>query len=83
MFPFQNLEVYKKAFEIVVKFYDNQNRQNQVVQNTEYTPLNTNGFKMSNGQTNPNPSDNNLHQTHHNKLDNFVLSKCQEPHCIF
>jgi hypothetical protein len=27
---------YKKAFEIVVKFYDNQNRQNQVVQNTEY-----------------------------------------------
>jgi hypothetical protein len=38
---------YKKAFEIVVKFYDNQNRQNQVVQNTEYTPLNTNGFNKS------------------------------------
>ena len=38
---------YKKAFEIVVKFYDNQNRQNQVVQNVEYTPLNTNGFNKS------------------------------------
>ena len=38
---------YKKAFEIVVKFYDNQNRQNQVVQNVEYSPLNTNGFNKS------------------------------------
>ena len=38
---------YKKAFEIVVKFYDNQNRQNQVVQNVEYTPLNTNGFNKN------------------------------------
>lgn len=38
---------YKKAFEIVVKFYDNQNRQNQVVQNAEYSPLNTNGFNKS------------------------------------
>jgi len=38
---------YKKAFEIVVKFYDNQNRQNQVVENAEYSPLNTNGFNKS------------------------------------
>ena len=38
---------YKKAFEIIVKFYDNQNKQNQVVQNSEYTPLNSNVLNKS------------------------------------
>jgi hypothetical protein len=31
---------YKKAFDIVVQFYENQNKQNKAVENFEYKPLN-------------------------------------------
>jgi hypothetical protein len=31
---------YKKAFDIIVQFYENQNKQNKAVENFEYKPLN-------------------------------------------
>jgi hypothetical protein len=31
---------YKKAFDIIVQFYENQNKQNKAVENVEYKPLN-------------------------------------------
>lgn len=30
---------YKKAFDIIVQFYENQNKQNKVVENIEYKPI--------------------------------------------
>jgi hypothetical protein len=30
---------YKKAFDIIVQFYENQNKQNKAVENVEYKPL--------------------------------------------
>ena len=31
---------YKKAFDIIVQFYENQNKQNKAVENVDYKPLN-------------------------------------------
>ena len=31
---------YKKAFDIIVQFYENQNKQNKAVENIDYKPLN-------------------------------------------
>lgn len=43
---------YKKAFEIVVQFYESQNRQNQVIDEntTKYTPMQTNDHGKKTGQ---------------------------------
>jgi len=43
---------YKKAFEIVVQFYESQNRQNQVINEntTKYTPMQTNDHGKKAGQ---------------------------------
>ena len=38
--PSEYFLFYKKAFDIIVQFYDNQNKQNKVVENSEYKPLN-------------------------------------------
>jgi hypothetical protein len=44
---------YKKAFDIVVKYYENNNKQNQPVENSEYVPMKTVDFdKSTTGQIN-------------------------------
>jgi hypothetical protein len=75
--PSEYFLFYKKAFEIVVQFYENQNKQNKTVENVEYKPLNgelnkTNTKKVSSAIQEMNPE---KFQTKFNKLFEENMAK--------